>query len=99
MLIHRNDPCPCLSGLPHKFCCRNRPADKPAPDMTALRKAVEIANNPASSRRERRAMCKGIAKSLNGVTLRQVFQPRGARGCIYGDSSKAQIAHFKRKAR
>lgn len=97
MPIHRNDPCPCLSGLPHKRCCRNRPSAKPAiPDLA---RRVQMANAPGLPRRVRRAACRAIAKGIDGVTARQVFQPRAAAGCIYGDASKSQAERHREKSR
>lgn len=95
MPIHRTDPCPCGSQLAHKFCCRNKPSQKPGIPDLAVR--VQQANDRRVPRRLRRAACRAIAKRLHGVTASQVFQPYGAAGCIYGDCSKAQAAHFRRR--
>jgi hypothetical protein len=97
MPIHRNDPCPCASGKPHKLCCRNRPSAKPA--IPGIARRVQEANAPGVPRRLRRAACRAIAKSIDGVTASQVFQPRGAAGCIYADASKSQAEHHREKSK
>ena len=97
MPIHRNDPCPCLSGKAHKFCCRNTPQGVSIAGKDISRMVAE-ANSRALPRRERRSLCRAIAKRIPGVSARQVFQPHAAQGVLYGDCSKAQSEHHKRKA-